>query len=522
MIQNTDNISFLKAVLEAIPACVYVQRADFTIPYYNHKFKEAFGSPEGKKCFEVLRALKEPCEGCPSTAKCALGEAREWKFTSPFGPQYLVQETPFVYEKDTEGAAKLKILTDITEIEQVRARLKASEERHRAIVEAAQDAIIAADTDGNIVFWNSAAERIFGYSRDEVKGMTVFDTIVPEKYHETKLEAMARFKETGTGPAVGKTLELTAKRKDGKELPVSLSLSAYKYKSAHIALAVIRDISVQKALEVQLNQAQKIQAIGTLAAGVAHEINTPAQFIGDNLSFLKDSLDRLNKIFIKVAELNTEVEQAVSPESFCAELKTLQEQVDLNYLRNEMPRALSESLEGIERISDIVKAIKSFAHPGSDAKQSSDINKIIKNTITVSRNEWKYVADIEVDLDSNLPKLLCLEAEINQVILNLIVNAAHAIKARALDGKGLIKISTASEDQYAVISVADNGSGMPEAVKAKIFDPFFTTKEVGRGTGQGLTIVHSVVVDKHQGSITCESEVDKGSTFTVKLPLTQQ
>jgi signal transduction histidine kinase len=188
----------------------------------------------------------------------------------------------------------------------------------------------------------------------------------------------------------------------------------------------------------------------------------------------------------------------------------------------EVPQAIQQSLQGIGRVTTIVRAMKEFSHPGSEEKSDTDLNRAIETTITVARNEWKYVAEVVTDFDPALPLVRCLPGEINQVILNLIVNAAHAIADVVENNgksKGTITIRTRSQGDRVEIRVSDTGTGIPETIRAKIFDPFFTTKGVGKGTGQGLAIAHSVIVDKHGGTISCETEVGKGTTFVIRLPL---
>jgi signal transduction histidine kinase len=195
--------------------------------------------------------------------------------------------------------------------------------------------------------------------------------------------------------------------------------------------------------------------------------------------------------------------------------------IDTDYLLQEIPHAIQQSLEGVERVSTLVAAMKNFSHPGTKEKAPLDLNKSIESTLTVARNEWKYVANLETDYDPELPRISCLPGEFNQVILNLIVNAAHAIGEAIGDGsrgKGLITVSTRDHEDWVAIQIGDSGTGIPEKARARIFDPFFTTKEIGRGTGQGLAIAYAVIVEKHGGSITFETEIGKGTTFTILLP----
>jgi len=272
-------------------------------------------------------------------------------------------------------------------------------------------------------------------------------------------------------------------------------------------------------------QSQKMRTIGQLAAGIAHEINTPVQYVGDNIHFLKDAFDGIAAVLHRGADLLAVARKGQPTREAALRLEAESARADLDYLMAEIPEAFRHALEGVERISRIVRAIKEFAHPGREEMSVADLNAIIETTITVARNEWKYVADLVTDFDRRLPPLRCYPAEINQVILNLIINAAHAIEDVIQQGrmaKGIITITTRLRDSWAEIQIGDNGGGIPEDIRPRIFDPFFTTKEIGRGTGQGLAICYPVIVEKHSGRITFESEVGEGTTFTINLPLTEQ
>ncbi len=285
-------------------------------------------------------------------------------------------------------------------------------------------------------------------------------------------------------------------------------------------------VDEQKNMEIQLRQAQKLEAVGQLAAGIAHEINTPAQFVSDNLHFLKDSFADYHQLLEAYSELATTLQQSAEisdgHKQTSADIDNRAQTMDLDYLIAEIPLALEQSQDGMQRIEKIVKAMKEFSHPGSDIKTPTDINHAIETTIEVSRNEWKYHAELETDLDPQIPLVPVLPGEINQVILNIIVNAAQAIP-QSTDGiKGLIKVSTVLKENMAVITISDNGNGIPADIQKRVFDPFFTTKEVGKGTGQGLAIAWSVIVDKHHGDIKLESEESQGTTFIISLPLTDR
>lgn len=272
-------------------------------------------------------------------------------------------------------------------------------------------------------------------------------------------------------------------------------------------------------------QSQKMRSIGQLAAGIAHEINTPTQYVGDNIRFLKDAFEDIASLLRSGADLLEAVRGGAATTAMARRLAADCERADLPYLMAEIPGAIQHALDGVDRISRIVRAIKEFAHPGPAEKSAADLNAIIETTLTVARNEWKYVADLVTDFDPDLPPIPCHPAEINQVILNLVINAAHAIEDAnrpAHRVKGVISIRTRRRGGWAEIQIADNGVGIPAGIRPHIFDPFFTTKAMGRGSGQGLAICYPVVVEKHGGTITFESEEGHGTTFTLRLPLTEE
>jgi PAS domain S-box-containing protein len=287
-------------------------------------------------------------------------------------------------------------------------------------------------------------------------------------------------------------------------------------------LGLKEDITEKLAMEAQLRQSQKLESIGQLAAGIAHEINTPIQYIGDNTTFLKESWGHLAALLAAVQKLRDEVNPGIVSQATIDNFDRCSEAADVDYLAQDVPRAIDQTLEGVQRVAAIVSAMKEFSHPGSQGRRAIDLNRAIETTVTISRNEWKYVAEVDTQLDPNLPLVPCLAGEINQVLLNLVVNAAHAIAdiaAQGRPGMGTITLSSRRDGDWVEISVADTGTGIPENIREKVFDPFFTTKELGKGTGQGLMLAHSVVVKKHGGSIWLDSEVGKGTTFFVRLPL---
>lgn len=266
----------------------------------------------------------------------------------------------------------------------------------------------------------------------------------------------------------------------------------------------------QDSIRGELARAQRLEAIGQLAAGIAHEINTPIQFVGDNTQFLRDSFAEINQALVGLEkELGEPVRAALKAG-------------DYPYLQTEIPLAIDQSLDGLGRVAEIVRSLKAFSHPGGQDKSEADLNEMVRTTLILARNEWRYVAEVQMQLDETLPPTPCYASDLNQVLLNLLVNAAHAIHDKlGLDpaSKGLIGVRTSCYDSCVEIRVSDSGVGMTARVLEKIFDPFFTTKEVGRGTGQGLSIAYDIVVNKHGGRLLCESKPGEGTCFTVTLPL---
>ena len=383
--------------------------------------------------------------------------------------------------------------------------------------------LIEISKDGTIKRWNSVAESILQIEAEEVLGRRIYECPIAwetEKVNSAIQSCAAEYLSLRLN-------EIRFTRKDGKDGILDLIINLVREGVARFSGFIIlgTDITEYKLMERQLAQAQKLESIGQLAAGIAHEINTPAQYVGDNVRFLQEACRGLESVHDLYDQLLRELRSGNPTEDLVRKIEETVEEVDLGYIRQEAPKAVIQSLDGIGRISGIVRAMKDFSHPGTDVKTGIDLNKAIESTITVARNEWKYVAEMATDFDPGLPLVPCLPAEINQVILNIIINASHAVadalKQNGSDQKGTITIGTRAQGEHAEIRISDTGTGIPENIRSKIFDPFFTTKGVGKGTGQGLAISHSVVVGKHGGTITFDSEAGKGATFVIRLPLKQ-
>jgi signal transduction histidine kinase len=317
------------------------------------------------------------------------------------------------------------------------------------------------------------------------------------------------------------TLELEITAKDGRRVMLEVNPRLiYKDGKPAGMQGIGRDITGRDEREMELRHAQKLESVGRLASGIAHEINTPIQFVGDNTRFVQDSFGGLQTLLSKYQELRDAAGSGTVSPDLLAAVRRVEEESDCAYLLEEIPKALAQTLDGATRVATLVRAMKDFAHPESKEKAAADLNKALLSTLTVARNELKCVADVETDL-GDLPLVVCNISDLNQVFLNLLVNAAHAISevVKGSGEKGKIRVRTVAEDNTVLVTIADTGCGIPEGIRTRVFDPFFTTKEVGRGTGQGLAIARSVVVERHKGTLTFESEVGKGTTFYICLPL---
>jgi two-component system, NtrC family, sensor kinase len=397
--------------------------------------------------------------------------------------------------------------------------LHESQALFRLILENTNDLITVIDANKRRVYSSPAHRRLIGYSQEELASMPAFALVHPED--------RSAFDELMANPdAATKSTTISARKqhKEGFWLHFEALVGAIRKDDGGILYWVIteRDITERHQQEIQVRLNQKLESIGLLAAGIAHEINTPTQFISDNLTFLKDSFGQLSAILASHRTLLDAARAQAALANEVAAADAVETEHELSYLQTEIPRTIEQSLDGIGRVAKIVRSLKEFSHPGSPTRSPMDLNHAIENAVMVCRHEWKYVADVKLDLDPGMPLVPCLADEFNQAILNLLINAAHAIadaqKVKG-SGKGLIHVSTHVEDTWAVIKIGDSGTGIPEAIRERIFEPFFTTKPMGKGTGQGLPIVRTVIVGKHQGKIDFVSEVGVGTTFILHLPV---
>ena len=432
--------------------------------------------------------------------KCVLGCSASW------------------FDDERGHRGMLLLGRDITE------SVKGAESQRRLIaaVEHLSEAIVVTDREGGVVYANPAFTEITGYAPEEANEIGLCSIFPPEEEGEDHHQVRSTLEQGQTW-----TGRFSNVRRDGSHYEEESTISPIRDEEGEIShfVAVRRDVSDLLAMETQLRHAQKLESIGQLAAGIAHEINTPTQYVGDNTRFLQEAFEGLADLLAICEGLGGDNEGEESAEELVARMTAAAADANLDFMIEQIPEALAESLTGLGRVAKIVKAMKAFSHPGGDERELANLNEGIERTVTLCTNEWKYVSDVEMDLDPDLPLVSCLPGEINQVILNMVVNAAHAIEAKlgkSTAEKGAIGIRTCTRGDDVEIRISDSGSGMPPEVQERIFDPFFTTKSVGKGTGQGLAISHAVVVENHGGTIAVESEPGEGTTFIIHLPVLRE
>ncbi len=445
---------------------------------------------------------------------------REEKCVDCAGNEILLLTTR-VPLRDSEGQVTgiASVGRDISARKKVEDALWEAERRFHGIFDKAIVGIFQSTPAGRLLRVNPAMAATFGYNSPGEMTTMLTDLARQSFIDPKRSEEYLRLMET---PGEALNFECEVFRKDGSKIWLTMSVRAIFENGAILRHeGMCEDITERKVLRSQLLQAQKLESVGQLAAGIAHEINTPTQFIGDNVRFLKDAFQDLKQLLDHYESLRAAAQNGAFSAEALEEIQRAVEHHDTGFLLEEIPKAIDQSLEGITQVSTLVSAMKEFSHPGSKEKTPLDLNHAIQNTLTVSRNEWKYVADVETEFDSSLPLIPCLPGEFNQVILNLIVNAAQAIgDAIRKDGteRGRIRVQTHNFPNYVEILVQDTGTGIPEAARTRVFDPFFTTKEIGKGTGQGLAIARSVIVDKHHGSIEFDTAEGVGTTFIIRIP----
>jgi PAS domain S-box-containing protein len=389
-----------------------------------------------------------------------------------------------------------------------------------------------------IVYCNKIVADEHGYRRDELIGKSI-SALTQWVGHEASYVS-----KVNTELRAGRTFhfESEARRRDGSRFWLGMSIRPIfdaagrvthsvavgadisakreeKLKKKELQDKLVEEMKERARVVIELQLAQKLESVGRLAAGIAHEINTPIQYVGDGVYFLRSAYEDFNRLLDSWRNAVGALPAVPAHDALRGALAGSWAKYDVDFLRAEIPKAFERTSDGVERVTNIVKAMKEFAHPDTNEQSPADLNHAIRMTLLVASNEYKYSASVNTEF-AELPAVVCNIGELNQVFLNLIVNAAHAIHDAGRDAStGEIGISTAVDGDTVVIRVRDNGCGIPADNLPKLYDPFFTTKEVGRGTGQGLAITHSIVVDKHGGHIGVSSTAGEGTEFTLHLPI---
>ncbi len=514
-LMEIDDIN--KSVFDTLPYGTNIVDEEGNILFMSKEFTKVFGNEAiGQKCWNIYKDNKKKCKMCPLGNDIKSNVKRIEAEGVLGGKSFYITHTNIIYKGKN---ALLETFTDITDLKYSERKLRSLYEDLEQLLLNMPSIIIKLTNDFKVSKWNNAAESYLGITAADVINTPFRECNIQWNWNEmikkislckdtksiTKMENFRYIQTSGSDGFLGITI-ISMNNEDNEQVGI---------------LLMMKDVTEPKNIE-QLIHSSKLEAIGALAAGIAHEINTPIQFISNNTVFLQDAFNKVATILNNYTHLlDMNKTGSVTPE-LLNEVDVMTRDIKVGYLVEEIPMAIKESQDGLSRVSDIVQSMKTFSHPDNEGQTLVDINKMVKSTITVARNEWKYVADMETDLDADLPLVPCYPGEFNQVILNLIINAAHSIDEVSGNGdldRGKIEVSTLHDGDYAEIRISDTGTGIPDKIRTRIFDPFFTTKDVGKGTGQGLAIAHSVVVTKHKGEITFDTEVGRGTTFIIRLPI---
>jgi two-component system NtrC family sensor kinase len=506
----TENAADMIAVTDCAGNQLYNSPAYQTVLGYSLEELKATSCVEHIHPEDRQRVL-EAAEKARLTGR---GERLEYRIRHKNGTWRTLESVATAIPNEAGQIEKLVIVNrDITERERAEETKHRSDQLFRSIAENSADLIAVVDKDGHRIYNNPTYERLLGYTQEELK-----QTISFQQIHPDDRPLVTRAAERALKTGVGQIVEYRMQRKDGTYVTLESHGSFIRDSRGEIEASVIsaRDISDRR----MAMQNEKLSAIGQLAAGIAHEINTPVQYVSDNIAFLSDIWKQIDDAMAFC--LAPEHASITSDSRFSGAVTAARPLEDWDWLRQEVPKAISQSLEGIRRMSKILGAMRRFSHTGGGEREQVDLNEALDATLTIVQNQIKHIADVQTDYQTNLPRLECYADEMNQVFLNLIVNATHAIREaskKQARERGKLTIRTRQIDDDVQIEIQDNGTGIPLPACARIFEPFFTTKQVGEGTGQGLAICHDIVVRKHHGNIWFDTELDRGTTFFIRIPI---
>jgi PAS domain S-box-containing protein len=440
------------------------------------------------------------------------------------GRTYIVRiEIEPLYDLDGKHYGFMGIESDVTAQREAELQIKREHGLISAVLSNIPYHVFWKDREGRFLGCNQAfAEMIGAGSPEQLIGKFDHEVGIPREQADAYRADDLTVIESGK-PKLH--IDETLRRSDGFDRLLRTSKVPLRDSSGQVVgiLVIFEDVTERRVLEQQLLQSQRLESIGQLAAGIAHEINTPTQYVGDNLRFIEGQFDVLMQFVDRLRQGLEDRDKPLSWEQRLQDAAQALEAADYDFLRREVPLALTQSLEGVERVTTIVRAMRDFSHPGSDLHEPADLNRAIRSTVEVCRNRWKESTRLELELDEALLDVPCRVDEMNQVILNLVVNASDAVSSRFAERgpiDGLVRVRTLMlSPELVEIRVIDNGTGIPAAIRSRVFDPFFTTKPIGKGTGQGLALSRNVVVQKHGGEMFFETTEGQGTSFVIRLPL---
>ena len=532
---SQERLLMFSRAVDQSPASVVITNTRGEIEYVNAKFTQLTGYTLDEVMGKNPRVLKSG-ETTPENyfelwATISRGEVWSGVFHNKNKAGELYWEAATIAPIKTASGQVSHYLAskeDITQRRVAEAALRHERWLLNSLMATAPAHIYFKDCSGGFIQINQAFASFLGVaSASEVIGLTDFDLFSAHSAEQSRLDEEAVLR-TGQ-PIIGKIERST--RLDGTSRWFSTSKMPLLDTTGNITgtFGFSLDVTAQKQadedlalLHIQLSQAQKLESIGMLAAGIAHEINTPAQYVSDNLAYVAKGVGKLEPVLAAYPQVLAALQASGPLSAELAELTAPLAHVKLEHLRRELPASLEDALNGMGRITQIVRAMKNFSHPSSDKLTPCDLNQAIENTLIVCRNEWKYVAEMRTELAADFPLVPCQLGDFNQVIVNLVVNAAHAIADAVSSSpgtKGVITVRTGLSEGWAEVRVTDTGTGIPENARSHIFTPFFTTKQVGKGTGQGLALARSIIVDRHHGTLHFETQLGRGTTFVIRLPL---
>ncbi len=519
--------TFLRTLIESAIDAIAVLDLDRRFVDVNRAFCEMFGYEKHEilgRSTTLIHLSDEAAEEMGKVIYPVIRERGYWRGESRLkrrdGTIFPIESITSEFKNEAgDVSGYVAFIRDITERKRVETALEKAHGRLAQIIGAISSILIGLSADGTVSVWNGMAERTFGIREEDIVGKRLEACHLPWDRDRISQGVKSCMETRG----IVRLDDVRFTNLEGKGGFLGVTINPIRDAEGNLmgALIFAADITKRKLMEAQLLQAQKMESIGQLSAGIAHEINTPTQFVGDNLNFLKDAFQDLDRLLKKYDVLLSQVKSRKLSSDILQEVDEVSEEIDLDFLRGEITKAIDQSMEGVERVANIVRAMKEFSHPGTKDREWVDLNRAIETTVTVTKNAWKYVAELETSLDQTLEPVLCLPDEMNQVILNLIVNAAQAIEevvGENPEKKGRITVETRKGKKWVEIRVRDTGKGIPKEIQSRIFEPFFTTKEVGKGTGQGLAIAYDVVVHKHGGELRFETREGEGTTFIIRLP----